>query len=113
MDPLSVLIVESQSLKGSMVVNTLKKLGMTDILQARTIKEAKTLIWLHGGVDIAICDMSHQTMDYLAFLRRVSQFGRVRALISYGELDPESHRALEQMAALSGLELLGGANPCF
>lgn len=107
MIPLRILVLDSQSFQLSVVVTALERLGMTDIFQARTDKDAMTLIRLQGGVDIAICDVTHQTMDYLAFLRRASQSGRVRALILYGELDPASYRALEQMAALSGLELLG------
>lgn len=107
MSQLRVLILDGDSLRKSAVVTTLQALGVSDILQARTSKEASALVHLRGEVDIAVYDASHSSIGYLAFLRRASKFGRVRALIVYGELSSVGYRAVEEMAAVSGLELLG------
>jgi EAL domain-containing protein (putative c-di-GMP-specific phosphodiesterase class I) len=103
----SVLVIGNETAQNNAVVHALGQLGVTRTLQATNEKDAIALLRMQGGVDVAICNMTLVNMDYLAFLRRASQFGMVRAVMLYGESRSTSHRAVEQMALLSGLELLG------
>jgi hypothetical protein len=64
------------------------------------------LIRLRGVVEVTIYDASHGSIDYLALLRRAGQFGLVRAVILFDEINSESYRKIEQIAFLSGLDLL-------
>lgn len=85
-----ILVLEPEFIQHSAIVSNLERLGVANILQASNNKDAMALMRLRGIVDVVICDVSHESMDYLVLLRRAGQFGRVRAVILVGEISPES-----------------------
>lgn len=102
-----VLVMEHHGIQRSVLVKMLQRLGVRNVLQASNGEQAMVQMHLSGGVDIVLCDLGSNGLDCLEFLRCASQIGMVRAVALCRELRPELHRAIGQMATLSGIELLG------
>ncbi|MFJ2367238.1 EAL domain-containing protein [Pseudomonas sp. NPDC087697] len=102
-----VLVLDNQGFQRDALIDMLQRLGVRDVLLASDAEQALEQLHVSGGVDIVLCDLAGRPLERLEFLRCASQLGRVRAVVLCSELSPELHRAVGQMASLSGLELLG------
>lgn len=107
MASLRVLVLESHSFQRNVVILILQHLGMTDVLHAADCDEAMAQIEEMGHIDILLCDLGIQGVNFLQFLRWSSQAGMVKAVIQCGQLEPELRRGLGQMLTLMGIRLLG------
>lgn len=102
-----VLVLDNRDFARKVLVRMLHKMGARDVLQARDPEDAMVKMCLQAGVDIVLCDLKSHGHDRMEFLSNASCSGMVRAVALYGELQPQLHRALEQMETLAGLHLLG------
>lgn len=102
-----ILVLDDYVFTRSIHVMMLRRLGVTDILQASDAKQALLELEASGGVDIVLCDLAGSDLDHLEFLQQAARAGLVRAVALCGTLQPTVSRALERTALLVGLELLG------
>ncbi|WP_234452232.1 MULTISPECIES: EAL domain-containing response regulator [Pseudomonas] len=102
-----VLVLENQRFQRSVLIKMLDRLGLQEVRQASSTKQAMAQLHACGGVDIVLCDLADRSLDCLEFLRGASQAGLVQAVALCSELRPELRRALAQMRSLSGLQMLG------
>ena len=102
-----VLVLDDYAFTRSIHVMMLRRLGVTDVLQATDAKQALRELQASGGVDIVLCDLVGRDFDHLEFLQQAARAGLVRAVALCSTLQPSVSRALERTALLVGLELLG------
>lgn len=105
--PLRVLVLEDHAFQRSVAVNMLQALGCDQVFEAGDGAQALALLDTIGTVDIALCDLQMDGMDGLEFLQRVGASGQVKSVIISSSLSADLRRAVHQMVALLGLELLG------
>lgn len=105
--PLRVLVLEDHAFQRSVAVSLLKTLGCREVYEAGDGAQALAVLQQVGAVDIALCDLQMEGMDGLEFLHRVGASGQVRSIIISSSLPADLRRAVHQMVALLGLELLG------
>ena len=103
-----VLVLEKQLLQRNKLVEALRVLGVTDILEAANGEQALVLMQCLGGVDIAFCDVAVAGMENLQFLSLANQHGLVRAVVLYGDLQVELLKAVAHVSEIDGIELLDG-----
>ncbi|MBC3273017.1 EAL domain-containing response regulator [Pseudomonas sp. SWRI81] len=105
--PLRALVLEDHPFQRSVAVNILRTLGCREVLEASDGAQALALLDKVGTVDVALCDLQMEGMDGLEFLQRVGASGQVKSVIISSSLSVDLRRAVHQMVALLGLELLG------
>ncbi|MGU3347284.1 EAL domain-containing response regulator [Pseudomonas monsensis] len=105
--PLRVLVLEDHAFQRSVAVNMLRALGCREVLEASDGAEALALLESVGTVDVALCDLQMDGMDGLEFLQRVGASGQVKSVIISSSLSADLRRAVHQMVALLGMDLLG------
>jgi len=105
--PLRVLVLEDHPFQRSVAVNMLRSLGCREVFEAADGAQALALLDTVGTVDVALCDLQMEGMDGLQFLQRVGASGQVRSVIISSSLSVDLRRAVQQMVALLGLDLLG------
>ncbi|MFG6206665.1 EAL domain-containing response regulator [Pseudomonas retamae] len=105
--PLRVLVLEDHPFQRSVAVNMLRGLGCREVFEASDGAQALTVLDTVGTVDVAVCDLQMEGMDGLEFLQRVGASGQVRSVIISSSLSVDLRRAVQQMVALLGLDLLG------
>ncbi|WP_262377342.1 EAL domain-containing response regulator [Pseudomonas sp. WS 5411] len=99
--------MDDQSFQLGELVKALEQLGVNDILHASNSEGAMLHIARSGCVDIVLCDFSGSAVNCLEFLAWVGKCGLARAVALCGDMKPELHRAIEQIACRSGLQMLG------
>jgi EAL domain-containing protein (putative c-di-GMP-specific phosphodiesterase class I)/CheY-like chemotaxis protein len=107
MTSLRILVLEKHDFARSVMVKMLQRLGAREVVQARDNEQALVQMHLCGGVDVVVCELLGSGTDCLEFLRCAHQAGMAGAVILSGDLRPELQRAIGQMDALCGLQLLG------
>jgi CheY-like chemotaxis protein len=63
-----VLVLENHSFQGSVVIEALRELGVSDISQAGSGEQAMAFLTKEGAVDIVLCDLSYHGLESLEFL---------------------------------------------
>ncbi|MFL1494003.1 EAL domain-containing response regulator [Pseudomonas antarctica] len=104
---LRVLVLEDHLFQRSVAVNLLKQLGCGDVLEAGNGTEALAVLQGAGSVDVVVCDLQMEGMDGLEFIQRISATGQVGAIIVSSGLPGDVRRAVSQMGALLGVNMLG------
>ena len=107
MNTLRLLMFERHDLQRAVAVNTLLDMGCIDVLQASCGEAALSLLHLHGGVDIVLCDLQTLATDGLCFLSQAREAGLVNAVIICSSIPDELVYTVEQIVRLQGLEWLG------
>ena len=109
MNTLRLLMFERHDLQRAVAVNTLLDMGCIDVLQASCGEAALSLLHLHGGVDIVLCDLQTLATDGLCFLSQAREAGLLNAVIICSSIPDELVYTVEQILRLQGLEWLGNA----
>lgn len=104
---LKVLVVEDHEFQRLITEQTLKGLGITELLQAGNGLEALDQLSATRPVDIIICDLDMPEMDGIRFIRRVADKKQAKAVIIASALEPALIRTVEDMANENGLQVLG------
>lgn len=104
---LRVLVLEDHLFQRSVAVNLLKQLGCGEVLEASNGTEALAVLQGAGYVDVVVCDLQMDGMDGLEFIQRISATGQVGAIIVSSGLPWDVRRAVSQMGALLGVNMLG------
>lgn len=104
---LRVLVLEDHLFQRSVAVNLLKQLGCGEVLEAGNGTEALAVLQGAGSVDVVVCDLQMEGMDGLEFIQRISATGQVGAIIVSSGLPGDVRRAVSQMGALLGVNMLG------
>ncbi|HCT05216.1 EAL domain-containing protein [Pseudomonas sp. P7548] len=105
--PLRVLVLEDHLFQRSVAVSLLKQLGCGEVLEAANGDEALVALHRAGRVDVVVCDLQMDGMDGLEFIQRISATGQVGAIIVSSGLPWDVRRAVRQMGALLGVNMLG------
>jgi EAL domain-containing protein (putative c-di-GMP-specific phosphodiesterase class I)/CheY-like chemotaxis protein len=104
---LRVLVLEDHLFQRSVAVNLLKQLGCGEVLEAGNGTEALAVLQGAGSGDVVVCDLQMDGMDGLEFIQRISATGQVGAIIVSSGLPGDVRRAVSQMGALLGVNMLG------
>lgn len=104
---LRVLVLEDHLFQRSVAVSLLKQLGCGEVLEAANGEEALAALQRAGFVDVVVCDLQMDGMDGLEFIQRISATGQVGAIIVSSGLPWDVRRAVRQMGALLGVNMLG------
>ncbi|MBC2381369.1 EAL domain-containing response regulator [Pseudomonas sp. WS 5106] len=104
---LRVLVLEDHLFQRSVAVSLLKQLGCGEVLEAANGEDALAALQRAGYVDVVVCDLQMDGMDGLEFIQRISATGQVGAIIVCSGLPWDVRRAVRQMGALLGVNMLG------
>lgn len=107
MNSTKVLILEDHPMTRQILVLALQGLGYTNLHTATCGEEAFALLKSEGHFDVLICDIQMPGIDGLTFLREASEVGHVAALIISSAIAPDLRLAIQQLARLSGYQVLG------
>ncbi|MDR6165556.1 EAL domain-containing response regulator [Pseudomonas fluorescens] len=105
--PLRLIVLEDHAFQRAIAVNMLRQSGYVEVFSAADGNEALAVLEKVGPVDIALCDLRMEGMDGLEFIQQAGACGLVKSIIVCSSVSPDLRRAVGQVAALSGLELLG------
>ncbi|NWD40708.1 EAL domain-containing protein [Pseudomonas yamanorum] len=89
----------------------LAELGVRAVFHAAECDKALDLITRAEGVDIVICDLSHEKRGYFDFLLAAGRAHLVNALVLGSTLEPQFLRAVECINQFSLLRLIGVMGP--
>lgn len=101
------LVLEDHPFQRSVAVSMLRTLGCCEVFEASDGAQALELLKTVGMVDVVLCDLQMDGMDGLEFLQKVGATKQVKSVIISSSLSSDLRRAVHQMIALLGLELLG------
>ena len=106
---LNLLVVEDDGFQRKTVINMLRSLGATSILDAGNGKEALEIIrGLNSNpVNVAICDLNMPEMDGMELLRHLSHENHNVAIIIISALNGKLLASVGGMAKMFGIKLLG------
>ncbi|MHC8308710.1 EAL domain-containing response regulator [Pseudomonas sp. GT1P32] len=107
MKPQCVLVIENHGFQRGVLVKALQSQGVSSILLADNAKQATVLMRGKGSVDIVFFDLNDNPLEILDLWEASAELKRIRALILYGDLQPDISRAMDHMSMLSDTLLLG------
>ncbi|PPK36740.1 diguanylate phosphodiesterase [Pseudomonas laurylsulfatiphila] len=107
MNSTKILILEDHPMTRQMLVLALQGLGYTNVHTADCGKQAFALLKHEGHFDVLICDIQMHGIDGLTFLREAAEIGYIAALIISSAIAPDLRLAIQQLARLTGYQVLG------
>ncbi|WP_161599718.1 EAL domain-containing response regulator [Pseudomonas arsenicoxydans] len=113
MNDMKILILEDHALARHMLALTLRGLGYNHLFTAENGEQAFILLKAERHFDVLICDIQMEGVDGLSFLREAYEVGRIAALIISSGIDVDLRLAIQQLARLSGYQVLGDLDKPF
>lgn len=107
MNNIKILVLEDHALTRHMLVLVLRELGYVHVYAAESGEQAFALLKAEGYFDVLICDIQMPGIDGLMFLREASEVGRIAALVISSSIAADLRLAIQQLARLSGYQVLG------
>jgi EAL domain-containing protein (putative c-di-GMP-specific phosphodiesterase class I) len=90
-----------------MLTLSLQGLGYNNLYSAENGEQALALLKAQKHFDVLICDIQMPGIDGLTFLRQASEAGHLDALIISSDIASDLRLAIQQLARLSGYQVLG------
>lgn len=107
MNSTKILILEDHPMTRQMLVLALQGLGYSNLHTADCGEQAFALLKVEGHFDVLICDIQMPGIDGLTFLREAADIGYIAALIISSAIAPDVRLAIQQLARLTGYQVLG------
>jgi EAL domain-containing protein (putative c-di-GMP-specific phosphodiesterase class I)/CheY-like chemotaxis protein len=107
MNSTKILILEDHPLTRQMLTLSLQALGYGNIHSAESGEQALVILTAEKYFDVLICDIQMPGIDGLTFLREASEVGRIDALVLSSDMAHDLRLAIQQLARLSGYQVLG------
>ena len=106
---LSILILEDDDFQRQILVNILRSLGATSILEAENGVQALEIIRgaKSNPIEVVLCDLNMPEMDGMEFLRHIGKEHHNIAVIITSALDSKLLASVSRMTELHGIKLLG------
>lgn len=108
---LRILVLEDRLPRRKAITQMLAELGVRAVFHAAECDKALDLITRAEGVDIVICDLSHEKRGYFDFMIAAGRARLVNALVLGSTLEPQFLRAVECINQFSQLRLIGVMGP--
>ena len=104
----TIMVLEDHDFQRRMVLNLLKELGATELLEAANGREAVELLSARAEpVDIILCDLDMPEMDGVQFIGHVAEQQLSLAVVVVSGMDASILNTVETMARAYGLQVLG------
>ena len=107
MNSMKILILEDHPLTLHMLKLSLQALGYINIHTAESGEQALVKLNTQKHFNVLICDIQMPGIDGLTFLREASEGARIDALVLSSEMGHDLRLAIQQLARLSGYQVLG------
>lgn len=107
MNSTKILILEDHPMTRQILVLTLQGLDYTNVHTADCGEQAFALLKSEGHFDVLICDIQMPGIDGLTFLREAAEVGHIAALIISSAIASDLRLAIQQLARLTGYQVLG------
>ena len=85
----------------------LQGLGYSNLYTANCGEDAFALLKSEEHFDVLICDIQMPGIDGLTFLREATEVGEIGAVITYSAIAHDLRLAIQQLARLTGYQVLG------
>src|SRR3990167_249807 len=108
-----ILVLEDHPLTRQMLLLTLQGLGYSNVHAVEIGESALQLLNLEKHFDVLICDILMPGIDGLTFLREACAIGNIEALIISSDIAADLRLAIQQLARLSGYQVLGNLDKPF
>ncbi len=104
----TIMVLEDHDFQRRMVLNLLRELGATNLLEAANGRAALTLLSSREEpVDIILCDLDMPEMDGVAFIGHVAEQQLSLAVAVVSGMEASILNSVETMARAYGLQVLG------
>lgn len=113
MNDIKILILEDHVLARLLLLQALRALGYTNIYEADSGQQALAILKEEKHFDVLICDIQMPGIDGLSFLRKAAEVGHITAVILASAVEPDLSLAIQQLARLSGYQVLGDLSKPF
>ncbi|SUD46186.1 protein RocR [Pseudomonas fluorescens] len=104
---LRVLVLDDQLSRRKQTVESLGVIGVRAIYQANQCDKAMHVLQHADGVDIVVCELNSEKLEYFDFLLLAAKAGLVSAVVLWSQLEPQLHRAVERINLFSRISLIG------
>ncbi|KEQ14065.1 GGDEF/EAL domain-containing response regulator [Endozoicomonas numazuensis] len=104
---LSILIVEDHDFQRMVAEQTVRGLGVSQLMVAADGYQALEKLEKSSLADIVICDLDMPGMDGIQFLGHLADRNLAKAIILASALEPSIIRTVEDLAVEHGLKVLG------
>ncbi|MGI9280340.1 MAG: GGDEF/EAL domain-containing response regulator [Endozoicomonas sp.] len=104
---LSILIVEDHDFQRMVAEQTVRGLGVSQLMVASDGYQALEKLEKNSNADIVICDLDMPGMDGIQFLGHLADRNLAKAIILASALEPSIIRTVEDLAVEHGLKVLG------
>lgn len=113
MNDLKILILEDHVLTRLLLLQAMRALGYTNIYEADSGQQALAILKAEKHFDVLVCDIQMPGIDGLSFLRKAADVGHITSVILASAIDLDLSLAIQQLARLSGYQVLGAVNKPF